>query len=119
MTDDWGGLGLAGPLSRDILSKLVTDDMSDEAFPFLHSRSMCVAGVPTRVIRTSGTGELGWEIYARQDGVRCIYDAIMASRQAGNFGTFALNSLRIEKGNFFVCQFVAKRKHLRQRLRVG
>jgi len=59
---------------------------------------MCVAGVPTRAIRTSGTGELGWELYARPDGLRNIYDAIMASGRVGDFGTYALNSLRLEKG---------------------
>jgi len=79
--------------------------MSDEAFPFLHSRCLCVAGVPTRAIRTSGTGELGWELYARQDGIRGIYDAIMASGLVGDFGTFALNSLRIEKGLTYATVF--------------
>ena len=98
VTDDWGCLGVAGPCSRDILSTLVADDLSHEAFPFLHSRSMTVAGVPTRAIRVSCTGELGWELYAPPDGLGNIYDAIIASGLAGDFGAFSLNSLRIEKG---------------------
>ena len=98
VTDNWGSLGLAGPWSREILSPLVADDLSDEAFPFLHSRCMCVAGVPTRTIRISYTGELGWELYAPSDGLGRIYDAIMESGRVGDFGAYALNSLRIEKG---------------------
>jgi len=98
VTDDWGCLSLAGPWSRDILSPLVSDDLSDEAFPFLHSRCMSVAGVPTRAIRISYTGELGWELYAPTDGLGSIYDAIVESGRAGDFGAYALNSLRIEKG---------------------
>jgi len=98
VTDDWDCLGLAGPWSRDILSPLVADDMSDEAFPRLHSRCMSVAGVPTRAIRISSTGELGWELYAAPDHLQSIYDAVMESGRAGDFGAYALNSLRIEKG---------------------
>jgi len=98
VTDDWGCLGIAGPLSRDILSPLVDDDLSDNAFPFLHCRRMTVAGVPARVVRISYTGELGWEMYAPSDRLGDIYDALVRSGQAGDFGAFALNSLRIEKG---------------------
>jgi len=98
ISDDWGCLGLAGPRSREILSALVADDMSDEAFPFLHVRCVSVAGVPTRVIRISSTGELGWELYAPPDSLAKIYDAIVASGLVGDFGTYALNSLRVEKG---------------------
>lgn len=98
VTDDWGCVGVAGPLSRDVLSPLVSEDLSDEAFPYLHCRCMSVAGVPTRAIRTSYTGELGWELYAPPDGLGTIYDAIVGSGQVGDFGTYALNSLRIEKG---------------------
>ena len=98
VTDDWGCLGLAGPLSRQILSSLVNDDISCQVFPHLHCRRMNVAGVPTRAIRTSYTGELGWELYAPPDGLVRIYDAVMAPGLAGDFGTYALNALRIEKG---------------------
>ena len=97
VTDSWGCLGLAGPWSRDVLSSLVSDDLSEDAFPFLHCRSMTVAGVSARAIRTSSTGELGWELYAPADRLAVIYDAIMATGRVGDFGTFALNSLRIEK----------------------
>jgi len=98
VTDDWGCLGLAGPLSRQILSTLVSDDIADDAFPFLHSRCMSVAGIPTRAIRISSTGELGWELYAPPDGLGNIYDSIMKCGRVGDFGAYALNSLRIEKG---------------------
>jgi len=65
VTDEWGCIGLAGPLSRQILSALVDDDLA--AFAHLQCRRMTVAGVATRAIRTSHTGELGWEIYAPLD----------------------------------------------------
>ena len=99
VTDDWGCLGLVGPLSRQILSSLVDDDdVSSEAFPHLHCRRMTVAGVPSLAVRTSYTGELGWELYAAPDDLGRIYDAVMASGLAADFGAYALNALRVEKG---------------------
>ena len=98
VTDDWGCLGLAGPWSRQILAPLVRDDLSDDAFPFLHCRCMTVADVATRAVRISYTGALGWEIYAPPDSLGRIYDAMVDSGLVADFGTYALNSLRIEKG---------------------
>ncbi|XP_013400474.1 dimethylglycine dehydrogenase, mitochondrial isoform X1 [Lingula anatina] len=101
VTDSMAALSLAGPLSRDILSKLTTEDISHEGFPFLTYRQMEVAGVPVRAMRISYTGELGWEFYhARQDTLK-LYQALLAAGEefgVGDFGTYALNSLRLEKG---------------------
>jgi dimethylglycine dehydrogenase len=109
-TDLWGCLGLAGPASRDLLGPLIGVSGSgageqlllDDRWPFLHARRITVAGVDTLAVRISYTGELGWELYARRDDLPAIYDALIASRAsvapAIDFGTYALNALRIEKG---------------------
>ena len=57
-TDDTAVLGLAGPRSRDILSKLTDADLSHKEFPFLHAKEINVAGVDLRAIRISYTGML-------------------------------------------------------------
>lgn len=47
------------------------------------------------------TGELGWELYHRKEDSVALYNAIMdAGQKEGidNFGTYALNALRLEKG---------------------
>ena len=47
------------------------------------------------------SGELGWELYVESSQCLALYEAlIQAGRQygIGDFGTYALNSLRIEKG---------------------
>jgi len=100
-TEDWAGLGLAGPRSRDILSKLTDTDLSNESFPFLHHRHMTVAGIPVRCLRISYTGELGWEMYIPRKQVKTVYDALLEAGEefgVGDFGTYALNSMRLEKG---------------------
>ncbi|XP_061763862.1 dimethylglycine dehydrogenase, mitochondrial [Nerophis ophidion] len=101
VTDDMGVLGIAGPNSRKVLQKLTEEDMSDSGFKFLQCKSMQVAGVPLRAIRISYTGELGWEMYMSQKDMAAVYLAIMeAGKDQGidNFGTYAMSSLRLEKG---------------------
>uniref|UniRef100_A0A8C2B694 Dimethylglycine dehydrogenase, mitochondrial n=1 Tax=Cyprinus carpio TaxID=7962 RepID=A0A8C2B694_CYPCA len=101
VTDEIGVLGIAGPKSRMVLQKLTDEDMSDTAFRFLHCRSMQLAGVPLRAIRISYTGELGWELYMDMQNMSAVYQALMEAgrdENIDNFGTYAMSSLRLEKG---------------------
>lgn len=46
-------------------------------------------------------GELGWELYIDQKNMAAVYQAMMeAGKDEGidNFGTYAMSSLRLEKG---------------------
>lgn len=46
-------------------------------------------------------GELGWELYIDQKNMPAVYQAMMeAGKDEGidNFGTYAMSSLRLEKG---------------------
>ncbi|XP_005802531.1 dimethylglycine dehydrogenase, mitochondrial [Xiphophorus maculatus] len=101
VTDDVGVLGIAGPNSRKVLQKLTDEDMSDAGFKFLHCKNIQLAGVPVRAIRISYTGELGWELYMDQKNLAAAYQAMMAAGKdegIDNFGTYAMASLRLEKG---------------------
>uniref|UniRef100_UPI0037E72A67 dimethylglycine dehydrogenase, mitochondrial n=1 Tax=Semicossyphus pulcher TaxID=241346 RepID=UPI0037E72A67 len=101
VTDGIGVLGIAGPNSRRVMQKLTDEDMSDAGFKFLHCKSIKLAGLPVRAIRISYTGELGWELYIDQKNMAAVYQAMMeAGKDEGidNFGTYAMNSLRLEKG---------------------
>uniref|UniRef100_A0A4W4E4C9 Dimethylglycine dehydrogenase n=1 Tax=Electrophorus electricus TaxID=8005 RepID=A0A4W4E4C9_ELEEL len=101
VTDGIGVLGVAGPNSRRVLQKLTSEDMSDGAFRFLHCKSIELADIPLRATRISYTGELGWELYMDMPKMEAVYQAIMeAGQEEGidNFGTYAMASLRLEKG---------------------
>jgi dimethylglycine dehydrogenase len=94
------GLAIAGPKSRELLSRLTGDDVSNEAFPFLSFRPMEVAMLPVRVGRISFTGELGYEMWMPADCQLALYQAIVAAGEdlgLQHFGARALNSLRLEK----------------------
>lgn len=101
VTDYYGTLGIAGPLSRDVLCKLTDTDVSHENFKFLTVKDLEIAGIPVKALRLSYTGELGWEMYCKMDQLRPLYDALMEAGQEhgiGDFGTYALTCLRLEKG---------------------
>jgi dimethylglycine dehydrogenase len=94
------GLSVAGPKSRAVLQKLVKDDLSTAAFPFLSFRKMEIGLVPALVGRISFTGDLGYEIWVKPEYQRTLYDALLESGQAlgiRHFGARALHSLRLEK----------------------
>jgi len=93
-------LSIAGPRSRELLQKLVRDDLSTAAFPFLSFRRMEIGMVPALVGRISFTGELGFEFWVTTDYQRALYDLLMdAGAEFGikPFGGRALNSMRLEK----------------------
>uniref|UniRef100_A0A8C7MLZ8 Dimethylglycine dehydrogenase, mitochondrial n=1 Tax=Oncorhynchus kisutch TaxID=8019 RepID=A0A8C7MLZ8_ONCKI len=101
VTEDIGVLGVAGPKARDVLQKLTQEDMSDASFKFLHCKPIQLGGINLRAIRISYTGELGWELYIPHKDMAAVYQAIMAAGEdegIDNFGTYAMSSLRLEKG---------------------
>ena len=58
VTDDMSCLSVAGPYSRDVLSKLTSTDMSNSGFKFLTIKDIDIAGLPVRAMRISYTGKL-------------------------------------------------------------
>jgi dimethylglycine dehydrogenase len=100
------GFMIAGPKSRELLQRLVKEDMSNEAFRFFAVRETAVGMVPATVIRASYTGDLGYEIWVTPDYQVSLYEQLVeAGRDLGlrHFGNRALMSMRLEKayGAFF------------------
>jgi len=99
-SDDFHGLALSGPKSRDLLQKLVRENISNENFKFRDVREMYVAGVPAIVNRISFTGELGYEVYVAPHFQLKLYEEMEAAGKDFNlkpFGSRALMSMRLEK----------------------
>lgn len=100
-TDAMAGFNIAGPLARTLLQGLTNSDLSNEAFPFLRSQQITLAGVDCIAIRVSFTGDLGWELHCDAADQLRLYDALLAAGEplgAGPVGGRALGALRIEKG---------------------
>jgi len=91
---------LSGPRSRDVLAKLTDANLSNEAFRWMRAKNIEVCGIPVRALRVSYVGELGWELHHPIEKMKTLYDALMKSGNdhgISNFGTYAMNSLRMEK----------------------
>jgi len=101
VTDEWMGFSISGPASREILTALAADDVSNDAFPFLSVRAMDVGTASAVVGRISLTGELGYEIVVPASRHRTL---LLELRTAGErqrlrlIGDRAVDALRIEKG---------------------
>ncbi|RPH66684.1 MAG: FAD-dependent oxidoreductase, partial [Hyphomicrobiales bacterium] len=101
ITDAYGVLVLAGPRARDLLSQCTDTDLTNASFRWLTGKEATVAGVPgVRLLRVNYVGELGWELHVPMAQMPTVYDALMAAGKPFGirlFGTYAMNSLRMEK----------------------
>jgi len=100
MTDDFHGIAIAGPNSRELLSRLTREDVSCETFKFRDVRNTFIGSVPAICARISFTGELGYEIYVAPQFQLKLYEEIeSAGADLGlkPFGSRALMSMRLEK----------------------
>ncbi len=102
-TEQWAGAAIAGPKSRDMLSKLYPDlDVSNDVLPFMGYKEAEFFGVPSRIFRISFSGELAYEINVKSDHGMFMWEKMMnVGKEFGNqpYGTEALSTLRIEMGH--------------------
>ena len=90
-----------GPKSRDLLQALSAADLSADAAPWMSVAKIDIAGIPVTALRVSYVGELGWELHVASADLFALYDAIWQEGVAHgicNFGSYALNAMRVEKG---------------------
>lgn len=101
ITDEGFTLSLMGPRSRDVLSAVTDDDVSNGGFPFGHCREINIDGANVRALRITYAGELGWELHGGKGDALSVYDALMAAGRGhgiANAGYRTIESLRLEKG---------------------
>jgi len=102
-TEQWAGAALAGPNSRNLLSKLFPEiDVSNEAIPFMGYKEADLFSVPARIFRISFSGELAYEINVESGYGIFMWEKIMELGKEMNiepYGTEALSTLRIEMGH--------------------
>lgn len=92
-------LVLAGPKSRDVLSKVSRADWSAKGFPWLSVRECFIGIAPATVMAVSFSGELAYEIHVPNNQLYAAYLALKAAAQELHiFGARAVESMRMEKG---------------------
>jgi sarcosine oxidase, subunit alpha len=108
VTTAFASINVAGPRSRELLSRLTDIDLANQAFGYMNVRTGPIAGVAGCVLwRIGFTGELSYELHVPASYGLHVWEALL---QAGGdlgvapFGVEAQRILRLEKGHFIVGQ---------------
>ena len=103
ISDQWAGMALAGPHSRDVLGTLIGEDAaSNESLPFMGVLTAQIANATVRVFRVSFSGELAYEIHMPSNSAVDVWEAVMSagkSWEIAPYGLEAMTVMRIEKGH--------------------
>jgi len=101
-TEAWAQFSVAGPNARKLLEKIVDQDISDAAFPYMGAGPITIGGTRGRLFRISFSGELAYEIAVpSRYGDALIRKLMEAGKEfdAIVYGTEALGVMRVEKGH--------------------
>ena len=101
VTDDLICLGIFGPKSRELLSKITNENLSNENLKFGSSRHVNFGSIKVWVQRLSYVGELGYELYIESHDAKEIYDLIVtAGKDFGltHCGAHTMDTMRMESG---------------------
>jgi glycine cleavage system aminomethyltransferase T/glycine/D-amino acid oxidase-like deaminating enzyme len=101
ITDDLVCLGVFGPKSRELLSKISKDDLSNENFKFGYGKNITLNSVNIWAQRLSYVGELGFELYIENIDAKEIYNSIITVGEEfklSHCGAHAMDTMRMESG---------------------
>ena len=107
-SEQWSVIALQGPRARDLIAPFVEGiDLSNAAMPHMSLREGRICGVPTRLMRVSFTGELGFEINVAPRYARALWETLWEAGRVHHgvaYGTEAMHVMRAEKGYIIVGQ---------------
>jgi sarcosine oxidase subunit alpha len=107
VTGALAAVNVAGPRSRDVMRRLTSLDVSNEAFPYLDAQRAPVAGVPSLILRIGFVGELGYEIHFPSPFGEHLWDTVLERGEDLGVEPFGLEPqriLRLEKMHILVGQ---------------
>ena len=103
LTDEWGGMAVSGPKSREALQFAFPEaDLSNANLPYMGCLDILHQGARVRLLRLSFSGELAFEVHVAADYAIPLWEHILKSAEPLGikpYGLEALASLRIEKGH--------------------
>jgi 4-methylaminobutanoate oxidase (formaldehyde-forming) len=101
ITDDLVCLGVFGPKSRELLSTICKEDLSNENFKFGYGKNVTLNSVNIWAQRLSYVGELGFELYIKNKDAKEIYNLIITAGEEfklSHCGAHAMDTMRMESG---------------------
>jgi len=101
ITDDLICLGVFGPKSRDLLSQITNENISNEYFKFGMGKNIKLGSTNVWAQRLSYVGELGYEIYVQNKYANKIYNLIKETGKKfklSHCGAHTMDIMRMESG---------------------
>tara|TARA_B110000261_G_scaffold51351_1_gene60765 strand:+ start:510 stop:2198 length:1689 start_codon:yes stop_codon:yes gene_type:complete len=101
ITDELVCLGIFGPKSRDLISKISKDNFSNDSLKFGRGKYVQIGSKKVWVQRLSYVGELGFEIYINNIDAKEIYQLIIEegkNHKLSHCGSHAMDTMRMESG---------------------
>ncbi len=100
-SNGWAAPARQGPKSRAVLNEVTDAPLDNAGFRWLSARQISIAGHDVWALRMSYANELGWELHGPAENMLAVYEALWAAGEAhgiANYGSFAMNAIRMEKG---------------------
>jgi len=101
LSEAWAAISLNGPKARDVLAACTDAPLGNAEFRWMSAQEIEIAGQKVWAFRMSYAGELGWEFHGPKERMLAVYDALWAagaSHGIADYGSFAMNIMRMEKG---------------------
>ena len=101
ITDELVCLGIFGPKSRKLISKISNDDFANDTFKFGTGKFINIGPKKVWIQRLSYVGELGFEIYINNNDADQIYQLIIEegiNHSLSHCGSHAMDTMRMESG---------------------
>jgi aminomethyltransferase len=98
-TDKIAALSIQGPKSRDILKQVTDADL--DALKFFRLTKATIDGFDATITRTGYTGDLGYEVWVKNENAVPLWDALTAAGKTYGLepaGLDALDVCRVEAG---------------------
>ena len=101
VTDELICLGIFGPKSRDLISKITNENLSNDNFKFGTGKNIKFGSSNIWIQRLSYVGELGYELYILNKDAKQIYDLIIDNGKdfgLTHCGAHTMDTMRMESG---------------------
>ena len=97
-SDNYSLLAVQGPQSIELLQELTDVNLTE--IKYYNFKTGSIAGVEDVILsRTGYTGEIGFELYVRNEDARTLWEAVFSTKiQMKAIGLAARDTLRLEKG---------------------
>jgi sarcosine oxidase subunit alpha len=95
VTSGLAAVNVAGPKSRELLSRLVDINISNEAAPYMSCLKANVAGVPALMLRIGFVGEVAWELHFPAEYAEYLWDKLLVEGDSVGIEPVGVEAMRL------------------------